>query len=169
MNPALRRNLAQTLDWAARLIVAAYFILAAVPKLFGPLAFAKDITNYRLVLPWIGQDYVYAVAIVMPALELVAAIALLLPRWKRAGSAMCGGLLVLFIVLIAQAMIRGLNIDCGCFGAGAVSKLLAQKAGLPKILENTAQLAGCVYVYLRATIVPPKRRYALSGSARAWK
>lgn len=169
MNPALRRNLLRALDWAARLAVVAMFVLAAVPKLFDPVAFAKAITNYRLVLPVIGQDYVYAVAIVMPALELVAAGALLLPRWKKAGALLCGALLLLFIVLIGQAVARGLNIDCGCFGNGAVGSVLAQKVGLSKILENTGLLACCVFVYLRAIYVPRTRRYALSGSARAWK
>ncbi len=169
MNSVLRRNLLLALDWAARLAVAAMFLLAGIPKLLDPVSFAKAITNYRVAFPIVGQDYIYAVAIVMPALELVAAMALLQPRWKKAGAAVCGGLLLLFIVLIGQAMARGLNIDCGCFGAGAVGAALAQKVGLDKILENTAALACCVFVYLRATYVPPTRRYALSGSARAWK
>jgi hypothetical protein len=101
-------------------------------------------------LPLIGQGYVYPAAMFMPALEAVGALALLFNRWRRAGSLVCGALLILFIVLIGQAVIRGLNIDCGCFGTGAVSRTLGQKVGLEKIVENTLWLTMCVFVWARA-------------------
>lgn len=138
------------LDWTCRIAIAAVFLLAALPKLLDPLAFAKAITNYKLVLPLIGQNYVFPTAMFMPALEAVVAAAVLLPRTKRAGSVMAGGLMLLFIVLIAQALARGLNIDCGCFGSGGAAAMLAQKVGIDKILQNTAVLAGCIFVYWRA-------------------
>ena len=149
MDSHLKSRLLRVLEWTCSLIVAGTFLLAAVPKLFDPLSFAKAITNYRLILPVIGQAYVYPAAMFMPALEAVAALALLIPRWRRVGSLVCGALLILFIVLIAQAVIRGLNIDCGCFGTGAVSRALGQKAGLEKILENTLWLAMCAFVWWR--------------------
>jgi hypothetical protein len=106
--------------------------------------------NYRVILPLIGQGYVYPAASFMPALEAVGGLALLFNRWRRAGSFLCGALLVLFVVLIAQAVIRGLNIDCGCFGTGVVSRTLGRKVGLEKIVENTLWLAACVFVWKRA-------------------
>jgi len=150
MNPDLKRRLLLVLEWTCRLLVAGTFLLAAVPKLLDPVSFAKAIVNYRVILPLIGQGYVYPAASFMPALEAVGALALLFNRWRRAGSLVCGALLMLFIVLIGQAVIRGLNIDCGCFGSGAVSRTLGQKVGLEKILENTLWLAACVFVWARA-------------------
>jgi putative oxidoreductase len=85
----------------------------------------------------------------LPALEAIGAMALLFNRWKRAGALVCGLLLVLFIVLIAQAVLRGLNIDCGCFGAGAVSRTMGQRAGVEKILEDALWLAGCAVVWFK--------------------
>ena len=149
MNPDLKRRLFLVLEWMCRLLVAGTFLLAAVPKLLDPVSFAKAIANYRLILPLIGQGYVFPAAMFMPALEAVGALALLFNRWRRAGSLVCGALLILFIVLIAQAVIRGLNIDCGCFGTGAVSRALGAKVGLEKILENTLWLAACVFVWRR--------------------
>jgi putative oxidoreductase len=149
MDSPLKIRLFLILEWICCLIVAGTFLLAAVPKLLNPLAFAKAITNYRLILPVIGQAYIYPVAMFMPALEAAGALALLFNRWRRAGSFICGALLILFIVLIAQAMIRGLNIDCGCFGTGAVSRTMGQKVGLEKILENTLWLAMCAFVWWR--------------------
>jgi uncharacterized membrane protein YphA (DoxX/SURF4 family) len=150
MESDLKRRLFLVLEWICRLVVAGTFLLAAVPKLLDPLSFAKAIVNYRVILPLIGQGYAYPAAIFMPALEAVGALALLFNRWLRAGSLVCGALLVLFIVLIAQAVIRGLNIDCGCFGTGTVSRALGAKVGLEKILENTLWLAACGLVWKRA-------------------
>jgi putative oxidoreductase len=149
MNTLVKNRLLGWLDWAFRIVVAAVFLLAAIPKMQDPLAFAKAITNYKFVLPVIGQNYIFAAAMFMPALEAVSALALLWNRFKKTGALLCGLLLLLFIVLIAQAMARGLNIDCGCFGTGAVAKALAQKVGFSKLIENAVLTVMCGYVYWR--------------------
>lgn len=154
MNTTVFRRLGLILEWVFRIALAVLFVSAAVPKLLDPATFAKDILNYRVSLPFIGQDYVFLAAAFMPAFELVGALALLLPRWKRAGSLIVGGLLLLFIILIAQAVARGLNIDCGCFGRSVVSLTLAQKVGFSKILENTFWLAAAAFVFFRSR--PPR-------------
>jgi putative oxidoreductase len=150
MDSDLKRRLLTVLEWICRLVVAGTFLLAAVPKLLDPLSFAKAIVNYRIVLPVIGQGYVYLAAIFFPALEAVGAVALLFNRWKKVGSLVCGALLILFLVLIGQAVIRGLNIDCGCFGSGAVAQALAKKVGIDKLLEDVIWLAMCGFVWMRA-------------------
>ncbi|MDD5089125.1 MAG: hypothetical protein PHI18_10070, partial [bacterium] len=150
MKKTTLRRLGMTFEWVCRIALAAVFLSAAVPKLLDPATFAKDILNYRVSLPLIGQDYVFLVAAFMPALELIGALALLFPRWKRAGSLVIGSLLVLFIALIAQAVIRGLNIDCGCFGRSAVSLTLAEEVGLSKIFENTFWLILAAFIFFRS-------------------
>jgi putative oxidoreductase len=150
MSPDFKRRFLLVLEWTCRLLVAGIFLLAAVPKLLDPRSFAKAIVNYHVILPLIGQAYVYPAAIFVPALEAVGGLALLFNRWKRAGSFLCGALLIFFIVLITQAVIRGLNIDCGCFGTGAVSRTLGRKVGLEKLLENILWLAMCALVWRRA-------------------
>ena len=72
-------------------MVAVVFLAAAVPKILDPLTFAKAITNYRLSLPWIGLNYVNSVALFMPALEAVVAIALFWNRSKKAAGMLAGG------------------------------------------------------------------------------
>jgi uncharacterized membrane protein YphA (DoxX/SURF4 family) len=150
MESALKSRLLKVLEWVSRIAVAAIFLLAAIPKLLDPVDFAKAITNYRFSLPVIGQDYVYAVAIVLPALELLAALALLYNPTRRSGALVCGLLNVMFIALISQAVIRGLNIDCGCFGNLPASKILAQQVGVEKILEDVLWLAMCAFIWFRS-------------------
>jgi putative oxidoreductase len=146
------------IDWLFRVVVAAVFLAAAVPKMYDPLAFAKAIANYRLPFPWIGLDYIYAVATFMPPLEAVAALALFWNRTKKTASLVAGGLLLLFIVLIAQAVFRGLNIDCGCFGSSKLALISAQKVGLAKIIENLILLGMCACVFWLPADLPQKRR-----------
>lgn len=143
-----RIGLRIALDWLFRIVIAAVFLAAAVPKIFDPLTFAKAITNYRLPLPWIGFEYVYAVANFMPPLEAVAAIALFWNPLKKTASLVAGGLLLLFIALILQAVLRGLNIDCGCFGSSKLALISAQKVGSAKIIENSILLGMSIFVYL---------------------
>jgi len=152
------------MEWLCRLAIAAVYLLAAIPKLLNPLDFAKAIANYRLSLPIIGQDYIYAVAIFLPALEAVVALALFSNKWKRTASLVAGLLLLMFIVLIGQAVARGLNIDCGCFGNGALSKALASKVGLGKILEDALWFLMCVFIYWRSAPTGQKR-YALDRTS----
>ena len=137
------------LEWLARLVLAAVLLYAAIPKLLDPAAFAKAIDNYRVAFPLIGKGYVYLVAGFLPALELVTGVALLWNRTKRAAALMAAIMLVVFIVLITQAVARGLNIDCGCFGAGKTSKLVARDVGLKAIVEDVVWLGMALFVYFR--------------------
>jgi len=109
----------RTLPWArhaARLVLAATFLFAGVSKLRDPVAFADEIGNYEL-LPQLAPY----VAIVLPMLEVVAGLTLLLaPRlWQRAAALVCASLMAAFTFAAVSALVRGLNIDCGCFGNGS--------------------------------------------------
>lgn len=101
----------------ARLVLASVFITAALPKIKDPAAFAASIEGFRLI----GGSWAMATAIVLPWLELVLAIGLLTPWLRRASAWSIALLLGLFIALHLSAWARGLDIDCGCFGASASS------------------------------------------------
>ena len=91
--------------WAARLGAAATFVVAAVPKADDLVGFAEDIRNYQAFPDW----SLYAIAAIVPMLELVGAAALLSTRerWVRAGGVVLGGLTLAFIALIASVIGRG--------------------------------------------------------------
>ncbi len=115
--PSLRPfRLVPLLAAGARLGVAALFILAAWPKLLDPAAFSVAVHNYRL-LPPPGSALV---GHFLPWLELVTAVALLLPRPRlRQGAWLLATLLsALFLLAQSTAWARGLDISCGCFGTG---------------------------------------------------
>lgn len=110
------RNL---VTWTFCVILAAVFVVAAVPKLIDPGSFANDLLNYRL-LP---ESLLGLIALFVPALELIIAGALLWPRYQR-GAALLSTLLMLgFAAAMGQARLRGIDLSCGCFGAAFESKV----------------------------------------------
>lgn len=123
-----------------RLVLVAAFLLAAIPKIQDPVAFAISVESYRILT---GQAVLW-VALVLPWLELVIGFGLLIPKMRRASSLLIMLLLFIFVGLHASAWIRGLDIDCGCFAIESVSSnyfLL--------ISRNCALMIAAIFVFNR--------------------
>ncbi len=100
--------MALILRWA----LAAVFFAAALPKIYSPHDFAVAVFRYQM-LPY---ALVNAVALFLPWLELLCAIALVAaPRWREAALTMILGLLIVFTAAIAINLYRGIDTACGCF------------------------------------------------------
>ena len=56
--------------------------------------------------------------LILPPVEIVIGVLLILGALTRVVAALGGFTRFVFIIAIAQAWARGLNIDCGCFGGG---------------------------------------------------
>ncbi len=106
---------AKLLGWVCRLALAAVFILAAVQKLRDPYSFAASIYAYRVAPPVLATIG----GVIMPVIEIVASLALVTGLLWRGGASVLGGLLLIFIAALFQAILRGIDIDCGCFGKGS--------------------------------------------------
>lgn len=115
----------------SRFILGFVFIYAGVEKISDPDAFAVSITNYKLFPLFIINFF----AIVIPWIELICGLLLLFGFEVKENVIILNLLLVLFIVLIFTALVRGLDIDCGCFGTSD-----GQKVGILKIVENLGLL-----------------------------
>ena len=107
------------LHWLIRVALAALFIWTGAQKLVEPGAFAAAIANYR-VLPdaWVGLA-----AVSLPVLELVVGAALLWPLYARGAAWIVAALLFVFAAAMAQSKLRGIDLDCGCFGADQTSQV----------------------------------------------
>ena len=57
----------------------------------------------------------------LPMIELLLGLALIVApfAWRRGAALATAGLLAVFTAAIAQAVARGISIDCGCFGGAA--------------------------------------------------
>ena len=100
-----------------RLALGLVFLYAAVAKIPEAGAFAREIHNYRL-LP-VPLENVFALGLAWTELLLGLGLVLnLAPRTMTLGT---GLLLVVFFIAIGQAVIRDLDIECGCFGTSDAS------------------------------------------------
>jgi len=123
-----------------RLILAGLFIYAGVTKIINPADFASDVDHYR-ILPYF---FVTVVAVILPWMEVICGGLLLANRWVQSSSLLVLLMMTVFIIAIASAMARGLDIECGCFASGAT------KVGLPKLIEDIVLWIGAFFVFDRA-------------------
>jgi putative oxidoreductase len=129
----------------ARLALAAVLAFAAVPKLGDAAGFARDIDNYHL-LPVAWAAYA---AVLMPPLELVVALALLVGIHARGAALVSAGMMVVFAGAMAQAIARGIDLDCGCFGSA-----LAMEVSGWSILRNVVLASLSVPIVLGPEVTP---------------
>ncbi len=97
----------------ACLSVGIFFIYAAIPKLDSPLLFAKSVWNYDIA----PASLINFSALLLPAVELVAALFVITGFFRRGGSFMISALLVIFIAAVGFNLLRGHEFDCGCTSA----------------------------------------------------
>jgi uncharacterized membrane protein YphA (DoxX/SURF4 family) len=102
-----------------RLAVGGLFLYAGISKGLDPRAFAGEVAAYRL-LPY---SLNLLVAVTLPGVEIVCGGLLLWGCKVQPAALVLFGLEVLFAVVLASAIFRGLTISCGCFGAGTATSL----------------------------------------------
>ena len=129
------KNLNKYFIISLRLILGTVFLWASFDKILDPASFAKNISNYHVV-PF-GLENV--IAIILPWLEFLIGTGMILGVMVDGSIIISSFLLLLFNILIAQAIIRGFNIECGC------GLKEGQMVGVGKIFENFA-LFGIAYI-----------------------
>ena len=114
-------------SWASRLtrwVLGAVFLAAALPKILDPAGFSMDIRHYD-VLPLI---LVNGLAVVLPWMEAVMALALICGLMRDGAVLLVNLMLLVFMAGLVQAYLRGLDINCGCFGHGTAASEPITKA-----------------------------------------
>lgn len=137
------------LTLSASLIVAAILLAAASHKLRAPQRFARQLEAYEL-LP---QAAIAAAARGVPVVEVLIAIALLVPAGRAWGAVSAAVLLALYTAAIAINLWRGRrDIDCGCSGPG-----------LERPITGALVLRNAVLIALALLAALPMRAAALHG------
>lgn len=122
-----------------RLALAAVFIYAGAVKAPWPRRFALDIESYRLAPPALAG----VIAVYLPYLEMVGGLAILIRRVAPGATLLLGTLTGVFLAALVSAWARGLEIQCGCFGAGEA----AAANYLWWVSRDIGLLVGCLAVW----------------------
>lgn len=143
-------------DWiglAARLVTGGVWIVAGLLKVPDPAGSVRAVRAYDL-LP---ESIVPTVGYVLPILEVVVGLCLVLGLLTRAMAVVSALLFMAFIIGIASAWARGLEIDCGCFGGGG--ELAGASAKYPgEIARDVGLLLASVWLVVR-----PRTRWSLDS------
>lgn len=98
---------------AARFVVALVLLLAGAAKVRRTDEFARAVDGYK-ILP---RTLVRPVAATLPWLELGCGLTLAVGVATRIVATVTVVLLAVFTAAMGIALLRGMRIDCGCFGA----------------------------------------------------
>jgi putative oxidoreductase len=122
-----------------RIALGALFIFAGATKAYDPGTFAIEIERYNLV-PWMPAALA---SIYLPWLEIILGVLLIVKRFERGALLLIGCLLLVFTFALASATVRGLGIDCGCFG-----KAFAATGTIFPLVRNVVLLVLTVFLWL---------------------
>ncbi len=124
-----------------RLLLGGLFLYAGAVKAADVTGFARTVAGYQL-LPYALN---YLVAATLPFVELLAGLLLLLERKVRGAALLLAFLTVAFIGALVSVLVRGLEVDCGCFGGnGGTSPWIAllRDVGILALAHFTFHLRG---------------------------
>ncbi len=101
------------LHYLFRLILGGVFVWAGIIKITNPLGFAQDIANY-LIFP---QSISFFLALFLPWIEVICGVFIITGLFLRSSSFFLSCILAGFLILIIVTLIRGIDVECGCFGS----------------------------------------------------
>ena len=120
-----------------RIALGVLFAYAAVAKLPDPIGFAEDVANFRM-LP---AGWVSPVTAMLPGLELTLGALLIVGVFVRAAALLTAGLLSVFTLALTQALSRGVDLNCGCFGTS-----VAEPATVWTVARDVALIAVAIVI-----------------------
>ncbi|TCC49910.1 DoxX family membrane protein [Kribbella capetownensis] len=136
---------------AARLVLGVVMLVAGALKVTDPETAAQAVRAYE-ILP---SGLVSPVGWGLPFLEIAIGLLLIVGFGVRAAAVAAGVFMIVFIVAVSSAWVRGLAIDCGCFGGGG-QIAPSQTKYLQEILRDVGLLLLAAWLWLN-----PVSKYAL--------
>lgn len=100
-----------------RIILGAIFLYAGAVKIQNPQAFADSIATFQILPP----SLITLVALSLPPFEILAGLLLITGYQKRVAIVAILTISTVFLLAIGQALLRGITVDCGCFGSSMPS------------------------------------------------
>jgi putative oxidoreductase len=155
MNGRLRTGLC-AVALPARVYLGCVFIAASIYKIAEPSQFGLSIATYE-ILP---LEYINAMAILLPWMEMVTGITLIAGFWTRASALAIGGMMVMFIAAIGITLSRDLPISCGCFASAEAGDEISWAT----VVRDSVWLGMALYV-----VIVDDGRFGLDGLWRWWR
>ncbi len=115
-----------------RVVFGVIFIYASLDKITNPEQFARVVYNYHL-LP---GSLINIFALILPVSEFLAGVFLITGFFYKGSRNYLVFLMLVFMVATGINVIRGIDLECGCFTVSSKAK----SAGYELILRDLAYL-----------------------------
>ncbi len=130
-----RRPLVHWVLFSMRMVLGGVFGFSAWSKIMAPQALADAIVGFEIIPGSIALE----AAIMLIWLELFCGIFMILGLWARATVIVITGMLTLFELGLISVVVRGIEVNCGCFG-----QFTEMMVGWDTIMRNMVLLVFCV-------------------------
>ncbi|MDD4051921.1 MAG: DoxX family membrane protein [candidate division Zixibacteria bacterium] len=118
------------LTMLCRLFIGGLFIYSALDKIVHPEQFARIVYNYHLV----PSVLINLFALAFPMTEFIGGVCLIFGLFYTGTRNYFGLLMIVFIFAIGINVIRGVDLECGCFTVSSKAK----SAGIGLIVRDLA-------------------------------
>lgn len=136
-----------------RLVLGGVLVWASWSKLVDPYSNVATVRAYQLVPePWpklLGYG--------LPIVEVLVGLCLIVGLITRISGLFAAGLMAMFIFGIASVWIRGIEINCGCFGNGGYDPNASDKYPW-EIARDVGLMAAAVWL-----MIWPRTKFALDN------
>jgi len=146
-----------TLSFVFRIIIGGIFLISGLAKISDPIRLMLTLREFRLF----PEIIIPFTAIYIPWLEFILGLFMLLGIMHRTASLILSCLIGFFTLAIASVILRGIEVDCGCFG------LLADMLKLPDMADYKAVIRNVIFIGICFSIFRIKyTRFSLEGYIR---
>ena len=136
-----------------RVILGIIFIYASYDKILDPAGFSKNIHNFH-VTPLAVENLA---ALIIPWMELIIGVFLIFGVYLEGSISITIGLYIFFIIILSQAVFRGIDVHCGCFKTEADVGVTDLRMELIKRIGEDFVLLGMAFV------IKNKNKFLLSN------
>lgn len=145
----MKMRMLRAIPLVLRVLLGVIFIWAAIAKAMDVPTFIEEIGKYRVLPETLGPAF----AIGLIGVESAAAIMLLAGIRIQIAAGAMAVLLIAFIIALSQALLRRLDLTCGCFGG-------EDPASWWTVGRDIAMLAACIAIvkigWLKNALLPKK-------------
>ncbi len=133
---------------ACALVLGGVFLYAGIDKLRDPLHFSDSINAFAILPPTL----IDLLALALPFFEIICAILVFLPPTRKVGALALMLASSMFFLALLSALLRGLVLDCGCFGTGVPSR----PRMWTELVLDLLLIAGATLIYLHSIFRSPR-------------
>ena len=138
-----------------RIIIGGIFLVSGLAKISDPIRLIFTLRDFKLF----PEIIVPFTAIYLPWLEFILGLLIIVGLLYRTSSLMLAFLNFAFMLAILSVIIRGIEVDCGCFGLLADMLKIPDMADMKAVIRNMLFIGMCFYISRAKKTMFPLENY----------